>query len=329
MVEYPRTNWSKIVLSYRGTVVRNILWRVFALTIYSLVVQCLYESGLQHGWLVAESLGKIDAAAYTALGSLLGFLIVFRTNSSSNRYWEGRSHWGMMINSSRSLARFAQAYVPPADELALLIAGYVLCVKQTLRGSRDISEAEVYLPSTVFQRAERFGNQPSAIVAAMSNWFSIRYRAGMIDTQQVRHAEDLMARMVDAQGGCEKIQKTPLPFVYAAMIKQLIILYLATFPLVVCDRMGWWTPLFITVIAFGFFGIEEAGVEIEDPFGLEINSLPLDAICVTIIRDTAEVTRESNYGLNDILSIDATQHSPVSDPTAINGVSHLRTLVDG
>ena len=241
--------------------------------------------------MVAKSLGHIDAAAYTALGSLLGFLIVFRTNSSSNRYWEGRSHWGMMINSSRSLVRFAQAYIPPADELAVLVGGYVLCVKQTLRGSRDLDEAEVYLSPEVFQQAQHYGNPPTAVIAAISKWFAVRYRAGQIDSQQVRHAEDLIARLVDAQGGCEKIQKTPLPFVYAAMIKQLILLYLATFPLVVCDGMGWWTPLVVTVIAFGFFGIEEAGVEIEDPFGMEINSLPLDALCVTIIRDTAELTR--------------------------------------
>lgn len=300
MVEYPRTNWSRIVFSYRGTVLSSILRRVGAFTVYSMIVQFLFEEGLHKEWWLAESLGKIDAGAYTALGSLLGFLIVFRTNSSSNRYWEGRSHWGMMINSSRSLARFAQTYLAPAGDLALLIAGYALCVKQTLRGSRDLAEAEIYLPEEVFQRAQRFGNPPTAVAGAMSRWFSVRYRAGLIDSQQVRHAEDMIARLVDSQGGCEKISKTPLPFVYAVMIKQLILLYLATFPLVVCDRMGWWTPLFVSVIAFGFFGIEEAGVEIEDPFGLEINSLPLDAICMTIIRDTAELTREATFGIPDL-----------------------------
>ena len=291
MLEYRRTNWWSIVLSYNGTVLSSILGRVLILTLYALAIQCFYEAGIERNWIVAKSLGHIDAAGYTALGSLLGFLIVFRTNSSSNRFWEGRSHWGMMINSSRSLARFAQAYLTPADELGSLIAGYVICFKQTLRGSRDIQEAEFYLPADVYLRAQQFGNPPTAVVAAISNWFASRHRAGQIDSQQVRHAEDLIARMVDAQGGCEKIQKTPLPFVYAAMIKQLIILYLLTFPLVVCDGMGWWTPLFISVIAFGFFGIEEAGVEIEDPFGKEVNCLPLEAMCLTIIRDTAELTR--------------------------------------
>lgn len=307
MFEYRRTSWWSTVLSYRGTVLRNILGRVVAFTVYALIIQILYEAGIKGGWLVALSLGRIDAAAYTALGSLLGFLIVFRTNSSSNRYWEGRSHWGLIINSSRSLARFGEAYLPPAEELAALIAGYVVCLKQTLRGTRDLDEAEVYLPPDVFQRAKLSGNPPTAVAAAMSGWIAERYRAGQIDSQQVRHVEDLIARMVDAQGGSEKIQKTPLPFVYASMIKQLITLYLATFPLVVCEKMGWWTPLFVGVIAFGFFGIEEAGVEIEDPFGLEMNCLPLDALCLTVIRDTAELTRWPDAKRATVATTSATQ----------------------
>ncbi len=292
---------------------RNIVGRVTAVAIYALAIQYIFETGLHREWPLALSLGKIDASGYAVFGSLLGFLIVFRTNSSSNRYWEGRSHWGLMINSSRSLARYAQTYLPPAEELASLVSGYVLCVKQTLRSSRDISEAEVYLPPDVYRRAKRFGNPPSAVAAAMSHWIAVRCRAGQIDTQQVRHAEDLIARMVDAQGGCEKIQKTPLPFVYASMIKQLILVYLVTLPLVLCDRTGYFTPLFVAVIAFGFFGIEEAGVEIEDPFGSEVNCLPLDILCLTIVRDTAELTRSPNNSLDDPSSVETVRVAPAED----------------
>jgi putative membrane protein len=100
------------------------------------------------------------------------------------------------------------------------------------------------------------------------------------------------------------------------MIKHLILIYLATFPLIVADRMGWWTPLFVMAIAFGFFGIEEAGVEIEDPFGLEINCLPLDALCVTIIRDTAELTRESNQTMKPT----AIPHNPIPISAMVDGM---------
>ncbi len=290
MIQYPRTSWWQVVLSYRGTVLPVIVGRVMIMVVLALVVEYLHYLGVESGWISSKA-GLVEPAGYAVVGSLLGFLIVFRMNSSANRYWEGRSHWGMLINSTRSLARCGAIYAPPAQDLALLIGGYVLSLKQMLRDSRDLEELHSYLPGELYSIAIRFGNPPSAIAAAISRWISDRHKAGKIDSTQVRHMEDLLARMVDAQGGCEKIKKTPLPFVYAAMIKQLILVYLITLPVVLCGRTGWWTPLMVAIVSFGFFGIEEAGVEIEDPFGLDDNCLPLEAICVGIIRDTAQVTQ--------------------------------------
>lgn len=294
MIQYPRTSWWKVVLSYRGTVLPSIFGRVCAMTLMALAVEYLYNIGVSVGWITKQGSGLVEPAGYAVVGSLLGFLIVFRMNSSANRYWEGRSHWGMLINSARSLARCGAIYAPPAQDLALLIGGYVLSIKQTLRDSRDLEELHSYLPGELYSKMIRFGNPPTAIAAALSQWVADRYKAGKLDSVQLRHMEDLIARLVDSQGGCEKIKKTPLPFVYAAMIKQLILVYLLTLPIVLCGRTGWWTPLMVAIVSFGFFGIEEAGVEIEDPFGLDDNCLPLEAICVGIIRDTAQVTQAFN-----------------------------------
>ncbi|MDB5335282.1 MAG: hypothetical protein JWN70_901 [Planctomycetaceae bacterium] len=290
MIQYPRTSWWQVVFCFRGTVLPVIVGRVMIMVILALAVEYLHFLGVDNGWINSQA-GLVEPAGYAVVGSLLGFLIVFRMNSSANRYWEGRSHWGMLINSTRSLARCGAIYAPPAQDLALLIGGYVLSLKQTLRDSRDLEELQSYLSGELYSKVIRFGNPPSAIAAAISQWIAERRHAGQIDSTQVRHMEDLLARMVDAQGGCEKIKKTPLPFVYAAMIKQLILVYLITLPVVLCGRTGWWTPLMVAIVSFGFFGIEEAGVEIEDPFGLDDNCLPLEAICVGIIRDTAQVTQ--------------------------------------
>jgi putative membrane protein len=99
--------------------------------------------------------------------------------------------------------------------------------------------------------------------------------------------EQVLSSMVDNQGGCERIQRTPLPFVYAALIKQILLLYLASLPLVLVNKMGFAAPLVVAVVSFGMLGIEEAGIEIEDPFDTDPNSLPLEQICITIARDTA------------------------------------------
>jgi putative membrane protein len=304
VIQYPRTSWWHVVFSYRGTVLRNIFARVSIVTLFAVAIEILYAIGVRWN-LVEKQAGLFEPAGFAVFGSLLGFLIVFRMNSSAGRYWEGRSHWGMLINSSRSLARCGAVYGHPAHDLAQLIGGYVLSIKHTLRDSGDVDEIQEYVSKDLFTLMGRFGNPPSAAAAAISLWIAERQRTGRIDGSQVRHMEDLLARMVDAQGGCEKIKKTPLPFVYAAMIKQLILVYLTVLPLVLCGRTGWWTPVIVAILSFGFFGIEEAGVEIEDPFGLEDNCLPLDAICVGIIRDTAQLAQAFPV---------ATQRTDVDEP---------------
>lgn len=289
MIEYNRQSWWGTVFSFRGTILPQVAGRVTEMTLWSILIVYLYFQGGSLGWIHVENLAGLDPVVHTLLGSVLGFLLVFRMNSSNNRYWEGRSHWGMLINNTRSLVRYGATHAPNPRELADLVAGYVLCLKQNQRNNLDISEAAIHLPPDVLSDAQRFGNPPTAVASAISDWIAARKMEGHLSPMDVRHMEDVLATLVNAQGGCEKIQKTPLPFVYASMIKQLILLYIGTLPLVLCEEHGWWTPLFVAVVSIGFFGIEEASVETEDPFGLEENCLALETYCLTIIRDTAQI----------------------------------------
>jgi len=44
-----------------------------------------------------------------------------------------------------------------------------------------------------------------------------------------------------------------------------------------------------TLVTFVLLGIEEIGVEIEDPFGLDGNDLPLEKFCTTVENDLRSV----------------------------------------
>jgi putative membrane protein len=101
--------------------------------------------------------------------------------------------------------------------------------------------------------------------------------------------EDQLSCMVDAQGACEKIRKTPMPFVYVVMIKQLILVYLLTLPFAVGGRCGWWSPVVMAIVSLGLFGMEEAGVETEDPFGTDENCLDMETYTLTVARDTGQM----------------------------------------
>jgi putative membrane protein len=286
LIDYDRNAWFRVTFAWVGTVLPYVLTRVMLLTVISLLVLGIYEFFVpaQNGQKPA-----LDPLGHQILGVALGMLIVFRTNSSHNRFWEARSLWGMMVNTTRSLARAAAAFAPPGDELARLIGAYVVMVREQLRGNKDPEVLRPLVPGRVLGRLRNANNPASVLAGLMSEWIVQRLRSGQIDTITATHMENLICKLLDCQGGCEKILKTPLPFVYSALIKQALLLYLATLPFVLVPRMGFMGVVIVAGVSLCMLGIEEAGVEIESPFGLDDNHLPLESICAMISRDASDL----------------------------------------
>jgi putative membrane protein len=102
--------------------------------------------------------------------------------------------------------------------------------------------------------------------------------------------------IVDALGGCERILRTPVPFAYAHHIKGFLTIFCFTVPLALLPQMGWYTAVAAAIVAYALFGIDEIGVEIEDPFGYDPNDLPLDAIGDNLTIDVEQATRAAPAG---------------------------------
>jgi putative membrane protein len=277
MIVYEPKHWLILLFSFRGTVITRVADRIVLFLLVTLVMWGV------HQWL---GLPAINPLGHTLLGVAVGLLIVFRNNSSYDRYWEGRKLWGAIVNASRNLVRGAAAYVGEAKDLARLVSAYALALKQHLRSNTDLSEIQSLVPPDVYERAAAAANPPSIIAYYLSAWVHDHLAKGKIDSIMARSLESSVSAMLDNQGGCERILKTPIPFAYAVHIKQLLMLYLLTLPLVLVPMMDWSAILAVGVIAFGLLGIEEAGVEIEDPFGDDPNDLPVENICAVIARDT-------------------------------------------
>lgn len=293
MLNYDRYNWWKTVFSYKGTVLPNTLGRVGLLTTFSIAV-CFINDYFYDNYGVR--LPALDSLGHSVLGISLGLLIVFRTNTSSGRYWEGRSHWGMMVNTSRSLVRMACVYTNEARarELAQLVTAYVVCVKENLRETKHYAVVSGLVTGRLFDSVVKANNPPSIVARSMSEWICKGLKEELYNTQIASRMEEQVCKLLDAQGGCEKILKTPLPFVYSSLIKQLVTLYLFSLPFVLATKMDWASPVVIAAVGFGMFGIEDAGVEIENPFGFQVNDLPLEAICETIALDVNNLS-EGRY----------------------------------
>src|SRR4051794_14529115 len=228
MILYDRNRWFIALFSWRGTALRRAKWRVLSMTLYAVIIQIAYEVGMSLRGIEVKDLFGLDPGQHAVLGAQLGFLIVFRMNASNNRYWEGRTCWGQIINACRNLVRVGVAYTDRGTELADLVSGYAECLRHSLQGNTDMDEVEAHLPEELTRQVMRYGNPPTRVALAISAWIEREYRERRLHPQIVRQMEDHLAALVNAQGGCERILKTPLPFAYVVMIKQLIIVYLIT-----------------------------------------------------------------------------------------------------
>jgi putative membrane protein len=286
VIDYERTSWWRNCFSWQGTVLPHVLPRVGFLTAWCLALYLFDELVLRPA---GSPLPGLEATGHTVLGVALSMLIVFRTNSSYGRFWEARSHWGMIVNTSRNLVRMGAVYAGPADDLARLVTAWVLLVKEQLRDHRDLESVRHLLPGRVLERLAKANNPAQVLATFLSEWIASRLAEGRLDTIGAGRMESLVGVLLDQQGACEKIHRTPLPFVYAALIKQILLIYLGTLPFVLVKPMGFMAPLVVMGVSLGMLGIEEAGVEIEDPFGLDPNHLALEQICTTIARDSADL----------------------------------------
>src|SRR5262249_53590054 len=134
-------------------------------------------------WVIKPNGGRLkelDPLGHTVLGVALSMLIVFRTNSSNSRFWEARSHWGMLVNNTRSLARMAAAYAGPADDMSRLIAAYVILVREQLRFNKDIGVVRNLLSGRQVERLQGVNNPASVLAGMMSEWIAERVASGRL-----------------------------------------------------------------------------------------------------------------------------------------------------
>lgn len=284
MIDYDGRSWLPILFRLRGSVIPRLLPRcVIAAAIGAVAVFALEERNF-----------KIPTLAHTLVGVALGLLLVFRTNASYDRYWEGRRLIGFMVNRSRDFARQLAAYVEPPEvraRIAKLVPAFYWLAAQTLRKASTLGAAEPHL--TEAQRGALAGVAVRAplVLRWISDELVLEARAGRLSEQRLQLLDANLTAFNDALGGAERILKTPIPFAYAQHIKIFVVLFCFSAPFAMAEVMGWATPIASALLALALFGVDEIGVEIEDPFGDDPNDLPLDTIGAGIEQAVGEITR--------------------------------------
>jgi ion channel-forming bestrophin family protein len=283
-------SWFRYAFQFRGSVVPAVTPRTLISGLFALLVSWLHSRGL------LVNMGKLDVLASVVPSVVLGLMLVFRTNTAYERFWEGRKLWGGIVNTIRNLAR--QIWINVEERTAgdryekkavleLLIA-FAIATKQHLR-QEAIAEIEPLLSLDRYSTLKTTNNPPLEIVVWVQDYLQEQSQMGKLHVYQLSKMQDSLNLLVDNLGGCERVLKTPIPLAYAIHLKQLLLIYTFTLPFQFIEKLGWFTPLIIILVSFTLFGIEQIGIEIENPFGHDDNDLPLDGICQTIKNNIADL----------------------------------------
>lgn len=281
MINYDPHSWFDHFFDLHGSAIKEILLRVILCVAWSAGVIWFH---------LHVSKVSIPPTIHGLTGVAIGLLLVFRTNASYDRFWEGRRLWGGMVNSSRNLVRAAETYFGPSDrellhELARWTAAFPYASMNTLRGVEGLGEIESHLDPDELAVVRKHQHVALAISERMTRTVAKARDHGYISDILQASLDVFIKELIDHLGGCERIRKTPLPFAYVVHLRRALVIYCGTLPFALVDPFGWLTLIDVLLVSYVFFGIEEIGVEIEGPFGFDANDLPLEDICATIRKN--------------------------------------------
>jgi putative membrane protein len=281
--------WVTVLTSFHNTPIFGRIWvAVAGLAAYSAVIVLIEHY-------TNFDVPLVGATFHGFLGLILGTLLVFRTNTSYDRWWEGRKLWGQLVNDSRNLAIKVQTCVraDQADKkrLGRWLSDFALALKGHLRGGVRLAE----LPGFA---ATQISHQPAHVPAYVSTRIYEQFEAWRQSEQlggfELLFLDQHAASLMNICGACERIQKTPISLSYRWFIRQSIILYLLTLPFGLVDSFHWWTVVAVTTLGYFMIGMEMIAENIEDPFGHDEDDIMLDDICHNIERSVRDILNESD-----------------------------------
>lgn len=280
MIRYDPHVWRSTFFAIRGSMVQVIALRSAYVTLVATALTAV------HFFVVPLSIATFSNV-HGIVSTAMGLLLVFRTNASYDRWWEGRKLWGSIVNTCRNLARSAVVHLHDTPErlekVMRLVRAFPPAATHLLR-NKQWSAPELFSAEDSSRPLAR-SHPPLAICTALSEEFKQAHRTRQVSDIVFTSLDADCHMLVDCIGACERIHKTPIPFAYVVHLRRGLVIYCATLPLALLGTYGWWNLLIVYLVSYILFGIEEIGVEIEDPFGDDENDLPLEQISEAIDRN--------------------------------------------
>lgn len=277
-----KPSWLEVALQIKGSVVPVILPRLILCGGLGFIISVIHYYG--YGLPQAIFSSVITNVAYNLV---LGLLMVFRTNTAYSRYWEGRQIWGTIVINSLNLGRKIRLSV--SDKSASeqqqktaaikMLTAFAIATKLKLRRLPVNNELAALLTRNQYLELKDANSPPLKIVLWIGDYLKQQQKQNHLTTLELIEMNTNLDKMVEGFIGCERILTTPVPLAYTIYLKRVLLIYCLILPLQLVYDLNWWTGPIVTIISFILLGVEEIANQIENPFGLEPNDLPVDQIC--------------------------------------------------
>lgn len=302
MIVRDRPHGVQLFYILRGSVLPHIAWELATCTAVAVLVTLTH--GFVYQWKIT-----LTTVPFSLIGLALAIFLGFRNNAAYDRYWEARKLWADLVHRSRTFARQVQTLLhfdapvraddaaDPRQRIILRTIAFASALRHQLRGSDARAEMGRLLPPGEAEgfAAARCGTD--YLLRRIGHDLGAFLRARRLDAPVAAHMDQSLAGLAAVAAGCERIKHTPIPFPYTLLLHRTAWLYCFLLPFGLVDTVGFMTPFVVVIVAYTFFGLDALGDEIEEPFGLADNHLPLDALCREI-----EINLLETLGATDLPS---------------------------
>ena len=290
MITYNPKDWFTFIFRlHKSDTIRKLLPMIFAMALYSWLIAYLE---LEYWDISKNNYVKNLTLLHNLLGFVLSLLLVFRTNTAYDRWWEGRKLWGSLVNNSRNLAIKIKSFIPDEqDDLNFFrrnIPLYAVVLARHLHTEKTrLALDEKEHPE--LKHLDKEKHIPNQVALLMMQRTTKLYNEKKISGDQLIFLNSELQSFTDTCGACERIRNTPIPYSYSVFLKKFIFFYIMTLPFGFVFSLGYFV---IPVVAFVFYvlaSLELIAEEIEDPFGRDANDLPTEKIAANIRLHVEEI----------------------------------------
>lgn len=290
MITYDSRDWWRALALHRSDTIRKLMPLLILVGLFTAVVGYVEVRYLQ---LSKNSYVSNLPVMHSLLGFAISMLLVFRTNTAYDRWWEGRKLWGQLVNVSRNLAVKVAAMVPPEQSTTrAFFERLVGTFPDELRRHLQLEKTRLALdekPHPEIPDFDRSKHVPSQIVSLMQHRVQRMYHDKDITGDQLIVLNTELVQFLDICGACERIKNTPIPYSYSSFIKKFIVIYVLTLPFGFAFSLGYIAVPVVMFIFYVLASLELIAEEIEDPFGKDGNDLPMERLAQMIKRNVEEI----------------------------------------